>query len=637
MEILNNYNLLNQIKSPNDVKKIDNLNILCEEIRSKIIEIVSKNGGHLASNLGVVELTVALFSVFDFDHDKIVWDVGHQCYAHKMLTGRFNKINNIRTENNISGFTNKLESKYDIFTSGHSSTSISSALGLARARDIISENNQQKITDHVICVIGDGALTGGLAYEGLNNCANCKNFTVILNDNKMSISSNVGAIARYLSNARLKPYYIKTRNLLEKVLETTNFGTKIEKILRKSKYVIKSMFYKSSIFEDMGFVYYGPINGHDINQLQKVFDLVKNIDQPSLVHVITNKGKGYDFAERDPKNSHVVGPFDLNIGFNNKNKVNNKLSFSEAFGNKLCELAENNKKICAITAAMTSSTGLSKFKQKFKSRFFDVGIAEGHAITFAGGLAAMGLIPVVAIYSSFLQRAYDQIIHDVAMQNSKIILAIDRAGLTGEDGEAHQGIYDVNFLSTIPNIKIYSPSFLSELGNILENAINSEENKIFAIRYPKSTELYKPDNYKFNNQDYNFFSNNNINNNTSKILVITYGRIFSEVWLSKIELEKLGIYISILKLNKIFPININSVKLSCNFDKIIFFEETINSGSISEKFGDLLLKTNNFHGKYINYNITDNFVPHARMTSQIKKYMFNSENIITQIKNINNL
>ena len=484
-------------------------------------------------------------------------------------------------------------------------------------------------------MIGDGALTGGLAYEGLNNCANCTNFTVILNDNKMSISSNVGAIARYLSNARLKPYYVKTRNLLEKILETTNFGTKIEKILRKSKYAIKSMFYKSSIFEDMGFVYYGPINGHDINQLQKVLNLVKNLDQPSLVHVITNKGKGYDFAEKDPKNSHAVGPFDLNIGFNNKNKVNNKLSFSETFGNKLCKLAENNQKICAITAAMTSSTGLSEFKQKFKSRFFDVGIAESHAITFAGGLATMGLIPVVAIYSSFLQRAYDQIIHDVAMQNLKIILAIDRAGLTGEDGEAHQGIYDVNFLSTIPNITIYSPSFLSELDNILESTISSKENKIFAIRYPKNTELYKPDNYKFNNQDYDFFGNiNNNSNKNNKILVITYGRIFSEVYLSKLELEKSGIYISILKLNKIFPININSIKLSCNFNKIIFFEETVYSGSISEKFGNLLLKTNDFHGKYVNYNITDSFVSHSSITYQIKKYMLNSENITKKIIDI---
>lgn len=608
----NKYNLLSQINSPKDLKKINNLNILCEEIRGKIIEIVSKNGGHLASNLGVVELTVALCSVFNLPEDKIIWDVGHQCYAYKMLTGRFNNINNIRTHNNISGFTNKSESIYDLFTSGHSSTSISSALGIARSRDILNQNY------HVISVIGDGALTGGLAYEGLNNCAGCKNFTVILNDNKMSISNNVGSIARYLSRARIKPSYIKSKNLLEKILNHNSFGNKIKKILIKSKNIIKSIFYKSSLFEDMGFVYYGPIDGHNITELQKVLKLVQNLDRPSLVHVITSKGKGYEISEKDPKNSHAVGPFDINNLNTSFNKKNNN-SFSSVFGKKLCELAEKNNRICAITAAMTSSTGLSEFKNKFKSRFFDVGIAESHAVTFAGGLATNNLIPVVAIYSSFLQRAYDQIFHDISMQNLKIILAIDQAGLTGENGEAHQGLYDVGFLTTIPNIKIYAPSFLSELEIMLENSVNSTENKILAIRYPKNTELYKPENYNFNNQDYDFFDNNSSNN----ILVITYGRIFSEVYLAS---QKTSI--NILKLNTIFPININIINIICKYKKVIFFEESTSSGSISEKLGNLLLKSREFTGEYSSYTIPDTFVAHDNMQSQIKNFGLDSENII---------
>ncbi len=606
-----NYPLLSQINSPKDIEKIDNVDALCEEIRNKIIEITSENGGHLSPNLGVVELTVALYLVFKPPEDKIIWDVGHQSYVHKMLTGRFKYINSIRKENGISGFTNRNESPYDIFTSGHSSTSISAALGVARSDEILKQNR------HTIAVIGDGALTGGLAYEGLNNASKAKNFTVVLNDNKMSISKNVGAVARYLAAARIKPSYVKAKGFLEKVLEMTSVGLKIEDILKQSKSAVKNLIYKSSIFEDMGFVYYGPIDGHDIHQLKKVFELVKGMNQPTVVHVITNKGKGYHLAERDPRIFHAVTPFNPSIGFRSRKGC---LSFSDIFGKKLCEIAKKDSRICAITAAMTSGTGLIKFKENFKSRFFDVGIAEGHAVTFASGLAAGGLIPVAAIYSSFLQRAYDQIIHDAALQNLKIILAVDRAGLIGEDGEAHQGVFDVSFLNTIPNVKIFSPSFFEELEIMLEKAVKSKEKCIMAIRYPRGGELEKPENYIFNSKDYEFYGSKE-----SNILIVTYGRIFSEAYLCQQKLKSSSIEVCILKLNVIKPINEQALNYACKFENIVFFEEAVKSGGVGEKFGLLLLERKSFKGKYIVQAISDQFVAHASVRDQLKKFSLDSE------------
>lgn len=610
----NKYPLLKLINSPKDLKNIKNLNELCMEIRDKLIEVISKNGGHLSSNLGVVELTVALNKVFDISSDdKIIWDVGHQCYVHKMLTGRFNLIDTIRKENGISGFTNIKESKYDVFTSGHSSTSVSAAIGVAESKKHLGENGK------VIAVIGDGALTGGLAYEGLNNSQKCKNFILVLNDNHMSISKNVGVVAKCLTAARIGYTYRKAKNILGRILEKSTIGTKLEIFLKNSKSVLKNVIYKENIFKNMGFEYYGPVDGHDLISLEKVFIAAKNTNKPTVVHVITNKGKGYRFAERDPKNFHGVSPFNISTGKSEFKK--GKETFSETFGKTLCKLAENDDKICAVTAAMTSGTGLKNFRENFRHRFYDVGIAEGHAVTFCAGLAAGGMKPVFAVYSSFLQRSYDQIIHDVSLQNLKIILAIDRAGFSGEDGEAHQGLFDVPFLNTIPNVKILCPSFLVELEKMLEEAVNSEEKNIIAIRYPKGGEPLKPENYSFKNLKYEFFGNLD-----SEILIVTYGRIFSHAYECYKMLKELGHEICVLKINVIKPLPEEMINKCTLFKNILFFEESVTSGAIGEKFASVIIGKN-FKGNYKNYGVPNEFVPHASIHSQIKKYSLDSESI----------
>lgn len=607
--------LLSRIKSPEDLKKIDNLELLCEEIRQKLIQVVSENGGHLSSNLGVVELTVAIHKVFNLPEDKIIWDVGHQCYAHKMLTGRFDKIDTIRKEGGLSGFTNRNESEYDIFTSGHSSTSISAAVGLARAKKISGEGGS------VVAVIGDGALTGGLAYEGLNNAQKLKNFILILNDNHMSISKNVGAVARYLTAARMGAVYRKAKNALSGVLEKTAFGIKIEKFLKNSKSAVKNIVYKSNVFEKMGFEYYGPVDGHNLRELENALKIAKHINKPVIIHAVTSKGKGYSFAQKDPKNFHGVSPFNILTGDLKKKKT---VNFSEVFGSKLCEIAKNNSKICAITAAMTGGTGLSKFKEKFKSRFFDVGIAEGHAVTFSSGLCAGGRVPVFAVYSSFLQRAYDEIIHDVAMQNLKVILAVDRAGFVGEDGEAHQGLFDVPFLNTVPGARIFAPSFFCELEEMLEEIISCKSKNVEVLRYPRGGEIFKPENYEYNHLPFEFFGDLN-----SKTVVVTYGRLFSNAFKAMKNLEKKGKKVCILKLNVIKPIDKNAVLKCLDFENILVFEESSQSGAIGEKLGSLI--TGKFKGNFEIHAVPNVFVAHASVDSQMKKYGLDSESMENEI------
>ncbi len=437
--------LLNTIKSPEDLKGLssEQLKRLCSEIRSCIIHTVSTNGGHLASNLGVVELTVALHRVFSSEKDRIVWDVGHQSYTHKMLTGRGDRISTIRTKDGLSGFPNREESPYDPFTCGHSSTSISSALGLAKAKELNGDDG------YVVAVIGDGALTGGLAYEGLNNAGRLKrNFIVVLNDNKMSISRNVGSMARYLARIRTEPSYFRIKGNVENALDHIPVvGTPMHHVLTKSKSVLKQLLYNSTIFEDMGFYYYGPFDGHDLDKMIEVFTNVKSINHPVLLHVVTQKGRGYSYAEHNPGAFHGVSKFNIKTG----KPLFSGPSFSAVFGDTLCGFAEDRSdRICAVTAAMQSGTGLTDFAKKFPERFFDTGIAEEHAVTFCGGLAVGGMLPVFAVYSSFLQRGYDQMIHDVALQHVKVVLAVDRAGVVGEDGQTHQGIFDASYLNTIP-------------------------------------------------------------------------------------------------------------------------------------------------------------------------------------------
>jgi 1-deoxy-D-xylulose-5-phosphate synthase len=610
-------NLLNSINSPEDLKKysISDLYRLCGEIRKTIIKTVSHNGGHLASNLGVVELTVALHRVFNSQNDKIVWDVGHQSYTHKILTGRRDAISTIRTKGGLSGFPNRFESNYDCFTSGHSSTSISAALGIANAKALSGEQG------NTIAVIGDGALTGGLAYEGLNNAGRFKkNFIVILNDNTMSISRNVGSIARYLAHIRTKPVYFKVKGNVENAVDKFPIaGKQIHHVLSKSKSALKQILYNSTIFDDMGFYYYGPFDGHDLEKMIDVFENVKNIDHPVLIHVLTCKGKGYKFAEQNPGAFHGISKFNIKTG----KSLSTGENFSSVFGSNLCNLASSDKRICAVTAAMQMGTGLTSFARMFPNRFFDTGIAEEHAVTFAGGLAAGGMLPVCAIYSTFLQRGYDQIIHDAAIQRVKVTFAIDRAGIVGEDGETHQGIFDVAFLNTIPNITVYAPSYYDELYADFNDAIYNCKG-VSAVRYPRGKQLFKPFDFESKYLYYDICGDNN-----AEICIVTYGRLFSFACKAFSELRDLGIRVKILKLNRIIPIDEDAVKIALNTEKVFFFEEGIQLGGVGEHFGYLLLK-NNFRGKYFLRGIT-NFVPHATMLQSLHSLGLDDKGMVNMI------
>lgn len=473
--------MIEQINSPEDIKKltINQKQELAEEIRKYIIEIVSKNGGHLASNLGVVELTIALHSIFNVPKDKIVWDVGHQSYVHKIITGRREELKNIRKLNGIAGFPKTKESETDCFNTGHSSTSISAALGMARARDLKGKDN------NVIAVIGDGALTGGMALEALNDVgySKCK-MTVILNDNEMSISPNVGGLNNFLGKLRVKKLYTRTNNLLKKQISSIPIvGKTTVKAIQRIKRAIKQLVIHKMFFEDIGFTYLGPVDGHNIEKLESILTMSKQVKGPVLVHVLTKKGKGYEFAEKNPDKFHAISPFDILTGEPKKKKGKD---YSKVFGDKIVELAKTNDKIVAVTASMKAGTGLSKFAKEFPYRFFDVGIAEQHAITMAAGMAKEGMIPIVPIYSSFYQRAYDQVIHDVAMQNLPVIMCVDRAGVVGADGETHQGTLDMAFFRLVPNLVIMAPKDFKELDDMLEFAVKLK--KPVVIRYPRGGE-----------------------------------------------------------------------------------------------------------------------------------------------------
>lgn len=613
---MNNFKFLGGINSPADLKKFNTneLNGLSSEIRDVLIDTVSKNGGHLSSNLGVVELTVAMHYVFNSPNDKFVWDVGHQVYTHKLLTGRYDKFATLRMENGISGFSAPNESEHDIFYSGHSSTSISAALGLAVA------NKQNGNNDYAIAVIGDGALTGGLAYEALNNAGRSGiKLIVVLNDNEMSISENVGSMARYLAVIRSKPEYYRLKENTEKALNSIPVvGSSISKGVFNIKTRIKNALYKSTFFEELGFRYMGPVDGHNIEQLCEAFNSAKLVNGPVLLHVITTKGKGYDFAEKSPSAFHGISQFNIETGEPNLNGTN----FSTEFGKKICSLATNNKQICAITAAMALGTGLDEFSKKFSDRFYDVGIAEEHALTFASGLARGGMIPVVSLYSSFVQRAYDQIVHDGTLQKQKIILTIDRAGFVGEDGVTHQGLLDVPLLNSVPDITIFSPFTYERMRFDIESSTKSAKN-FTVIRYPRGSAPEIPNGYKFTENDYDFFKGGNI-------AIVVYGRITAEILFAKEMLKEKDINISILVINKIKPINIDAVKSVLNMKKVFFYEEAEKSGSIGQSFAELLLE-NGFNGEYKHFAIDNEFVPHASVKALIKRYGFDRDSIVKKV------
>ena len=591
------YRILNEIKSPQDIKKLDNKQIeaLCGEIRDCIIDTVSKNGGHLASNLGAVELTIALHRVFNSPEDALIFDVGHQCYTHKLLTGRLEGFSTIRTEGGLSGFMRPKESEHDPFVTGHSSNSISAAYGIYKAKKLKGEEGT------AVAIIGDGAMTGGLAYEALNNAGNIDgNFIVVLNDNKMSISDNVGSIAYRLTKMRNQPKYYSFKSYFGRILlHIPLIGGFLYHFSDKIKDAIKGAVYRNNLFTAMGFNYLGPVDGHNIQAMESLFSIAKNYNKPSLIHVITTKGKGYSYAEESPKNYHGVSPFDIDAG-----AMSGGTNFSAVAGEALCELAQEDSTVCAITAAMTEGTGLTEFSNRFSDRFFDVGIAEQHAVTFGAALASKGLKPFFAVYSSFLQRGFDQLIHDTAMGGFPLRLLVDRAGIVGEDGETHQGLFDVSYLTLIPDMNIYSPSNFKELKYRIKDIAQREE--ISAVRYPRGGEkLSEFDDFK---EDFTLIKGN------GEKIIITYGRIFAEAMKAK---QALG-DVSVLKLNKIFPINPQAVEILKDYKVAYFFEESEKSGGIAEHLSAMLAEVG-FGGKYVINAVENGFVPAAETSSALEK------------------
>ncbi len=612
------YQILSKINSPADIKTLDfqGLELLCDEIRDKLISTVSKNGGHLASNLGVVELSVAMHKVFLSPEDQIVFDVGHQCYTHKLLTGRYELFDTIRTKDGISGFCRPGESEHDIFYSGHSGTSVSSGLGLAQAKSLKNEDG------YVISVIGDGSFTGGMVYEALNNGGRSgAKHIIVLNDNKMSISENVGAFAKYLAVIRSRPEYYSFKARTENVISKLPFGEKIAAKIYDIKTDIKNKLYtQSTFFEDLGYRYMGPIDGHNIENLCDAFESAKAVNGPVLLHVITTKGKGYEHAEKDPSVFHGISKFDADTG---EYKLSGE-SFSECFGKRLCELAEKDNSICAITAAMGIGTGLNNFSKRFPERFFDVGIAEEHAVTFASGLAKNGFKPVYAVYSTFLQRCYDQIVHDVSLQKQKIIFAIDRAGFVGEDGETHHGLFDVTFLNTIPDIKVYSPCCFRSLDADINNALYADKLSV-AIRYPRGSQKDNVKKLKYPTIEYALYGNKE-----AKTVVVTYGRITSAAIDAVDILKEKDVDTLLLALNQIKPIPEQVSELLADKKEIYFFEEGMKSGGAGEKLGSALLEK----GVNCKYSITaveDKFVEQASVSDLLTAYKLDAQSIINKI------
>ena len=589
------FSILENIISPTDIRKlsVQQLEQLACEIREALIRNVSCTGGHLASNLGIVELTLAIHLIFESPKDKIIFDVGHQCYVHKMLTGRYKNFSTLRKMNGLSGFPNPEESEHDIFKTGHSSTSISSALGIAYSLSLDGNNDSV-----VVAVIGDGSMTGGLAFEGLNNAGNSqKNIIVILNDNNMSISKNVGALAKAFSHMRNKKSYFKFKDAFGNFVTHIPFlGKPIYRRLVRIKSAIKSYFYSSNIFEGMGFKYIGPVNGHDIDSLSGVLKRAKSLKCPVLVHVKTKKGKGYSYAENSPREFHGVGEFDIDTGSGN---VKREVSYTDIFGDALVDIASKDDRVCAITAAMGPNCGLMSFMGKFPKRYFDVGIAESHAVTFASGLARDGKIPVFCVYSTFLQRSYDQIIHDVSLQKIKMVFAVDRSGLVGDDGETHQGLFDIPMLLPVPDINIFSPTTASEMRLYLERAIEKEHLSSF-IRYPKANFSYD-DWYPFDESiaDWQIYKTG------SDSVVISYGRSVFDV-LEAAKNEK----IDIIKLNLINILSDELVKSIGKYKKVIFVEECYRNGGVGCYLKSLLCSSD-FCGDFVHLAIDNSYIKHS--------------------------
>ncbi len=598
---------MERISSAADIKALncDELDQLSQEIRQHLISVVSKTGGHLASNLGIVELTVALFNVYDPFHDRILYDVGHQCYVHKLLSGRMPMFSELRKDGGISGFPKPDESEADAFVAGHASSSVSTALGMARARTLSGENYQ------VVAVLGDGALTGGLAYEGLNSIGQSKEpIVVILNDNGVAINQTVGGVAKYLNRERLKPGYYRIKKAYRKILMKLPGGKNVFRFTQGIKNRLKSAILHCSMFEDMGLRYMGPIDGHNIKQMSYMLKLAQEYKEPVLLHVVTQKGKGYGPAEADPNLYHGVGPFDPETGVIPQDSK----SFSTVFGETICTLAEEDPRICAVTAAMEDGTGLQAFHQKFPDRFFDEGIAEEHCAAMCGGLAKQGMKPVFAVYSTFLQRSYDMLLQDIAMQKLSVVLAVDRAGLVGNDGETHNGVFDIGILRQVPGMTIWCPASFEELREMLKAAI--ETGGPAAVRYPKGAEGRYQDCHKEPIARLR---------SGCDITLIGYGTMINELLDAADLLEARGIHAQVLKFSRIEAPDINVL---CSFlpdtGKVVIAEECVETGSVGEYIAAHLM---NHHVLLINLG-REGFVKQGSVTQQKKRCGIDAAGIV---------
>lgn len=596
-------------------EKISNMTLpelkeLCRELRRCILNTVSENGGHLASNLGTVELTAALHFVFDVKEDRIVWDVGHQAYAHKLLTGRYSEFSTLRSLNGISGFTRRKESTADAFISGHSSTSISAAFGIASAMRLQGRRGS------VAAVIGDGALTGGMAYEGLNNAGKSKApLVVILNDNAMSISKSTGALALYLAHIRsTKKYYCAKEHVKSLLSAVPVVGDKLEHTIRTAKGLIKDAIYDSSnMFENFGFQYIGPVNGHDLEDLIEALQVAKIMRQPCVVHVFTTKGKGWKPAEENPGEYHAV---------TKKSSASSGETFTEAFGRELERIGKSDSRVCGITAAMKYATGMNYFKNACPERFFDVGIAEQHAVTFAAGLAVEGMLPVFAVYSTFLQRGFDQIVHDCAIENTHVTLAVDRAGFTGEDGETHQGIFDAAMLASIPNTTVFSPASAEELRLCLSEALYNTDG-IAAVRYPKGGESGSVE--PSVSWDWS--------GKRGGTLAVSYGRLSANMTAAAREASQRGEPVDWLRLVRISPIPEEALRTSLSYKRVVFFEEGILQGGIGERFGAALLEMG-YSGGFEVVGVDGQFVPAGTVAQQLELFGLDRASMAARLTNL---
>ena len=614
--------LLDDIKQPNDIKNVDprDYDELAQEIRQFLIEKISVNGGHLGSNLGAVELTMALHLSLDLPKDKIIWDVGHQSYTHKLLTGRRDGFESLRKFGGMSGFPKRKESDCDCFDTGHSSTSISAGLGLVKARELKGED------EVIVSVIGDGSLTGGMAYEALNNASRMNtNFIIILNDNNMSISENVGGVSKYLNNIRTRENYQNLKDSIYYPLLEKKYGQPIIDFVRKTKNSIKQLVVPGMFFEDMGIKYLGPVDGHDMNALLTVMKEAKRCETAVLVHVITEKGRGFEPALRHPARFHGAEPFDIETGLpkNKKDKAN----YTDVFSTVMVKLGARNEKVVAITAAMPDGTGLKRFHNVYPDRFFDVGIAEQHAVTFAAGLAAGGMIPIVAVYSSFLQRAYDQVLHDVCIQNLPVVFAIDRAGLVGSDGETHQGIFDLSYLSSIPNMHVMAPKNKWELSDMMKFAVNS--GVPIAVRYPRGEAYDELKDYRepieMGKSEMLFESDK------AKVALFAIGSMVkTAVSIREKYLEK-GMDITVVNARFAKPIDTQMIdKLASEYELIVTMEENVACGGLGDKVLEYVCASG-IDTKVLQIALPDEYVEHGNVCVLHKEVGIDADSIIEKI------